>query len=234
MAQLSPQWGVTYTPANVGLGVSHTEAGLGDTVLDHLGVRHIRLTWIDWTNTIRYHVLSRGYFRRLLRSTRPGFALGSVIFSFVCMEIVGPFGIGPKEFLLALDQSSFRVSPHDPGYATIFGFFQNLVPDPQYGLDMLQCPRTQLVRMVKLAEEKAGVTYIMGVESEFTLLKSTSPTLEVVNNAEYGTAAKLPLGSVEAKVLREIVESLEDAGIEVEKFHSEASPGQVSLPCVCS
>ena len=83
--------------------------------------------------------------------------------------------------------------------------------------------------MTRLAEEKAGVTYLVGFESEFILLKSTIPTLEAINHAEFGTSAKFPLGSVEAKVLREIADALEDAGIEVERFHGEAAPGQVRI-----
>ena len=228
MTQPASDWGVVYKPDNVGFAIDQRKVELDDGLLDRLGVRYIRLTWTDWTNVTRYQVLSRSYFRRLLRAARPGYGITAVAFGVVTMHICEGFPL-TDEFLLATDQSSLRVCPYDPGYATVFGFFQNFVPDPQYGLEMLQCPRTQLVRMARLAEEKAGVTYLVGFESEFVLLKSTTPTLEAISHGEYAASAGLRLGSVEAKVIREIADALEDAGIEVEKFHGEASPGQVNI-----
>ena len=40
--------------------------------------------------------------------------------------------------------------------------------------------------------------------------------------------AKLPSGSIETIVLQEIAENLESAGIELQMYHGEAAPGQVS------
>lgn len=226
MASTQTDYGVAYTPASVGSAVGQQTSSVSDTVLDQLDVRYIRLTWVDWTNTIRYHVLTRSYFRKLLRSSRPGITIPNAMFGIVFHHLCKGFtAVG--ECLLALDENSFRLCPYSPGHATIMGFFQNLVPEPKYGLEMLHDPRTQLARVERLAREAAGVSYLAGFEAEFVLLKSTSPPVGI-NNADYAVSQKLPAGSIEAKVLEEIVDALQDAGIEVEKYHGEAAPGQVS------
>jgi glutamine synthetase len=222
----APDYGVVYTPASVGLAVGQQKASLSDNVLDSLGIRWIRLTWCDWTNTIRYHVLSRDYFQQLLHSERPGFTLLKAAFGIVLLHVCDGFTL-TGEYLLVLDESTFRVCPYAPGHATILGYFQHIEPHPQYGLEMLQDPRTQLARVERLAREKAGVTYLVGFENEFVLLKSTSPSLVPVNNQDYAVSQKLAPGSVEANVLEEIVDSLVASGIRVEKYHAEAAPGQV-------
>ena len=71
------------------------------------------------------------------------------------------------------------------------------------------------------------MSFLVGVESEFILLRSTSPISTGING-DYSCAANFPCGAVETAVLEEIVEGLEAAGIEVQQYHGEASPGQVS------
>lgn len=72
--------------------------------------------------------------------------------------------------------------------------------------------------------------FLVGFETEFILLKSTSP-IEAVNNHGYGNSPKLPSGSVEAKVLQEIAKYLQESGVELQTYHAEAAPGQV---CHCA
>ena len=66
------------------------------------------------------------------------------------------------------------------------------------------------------------------MEHEFMLLSATSPEPVYVNNEGWSCSAKLRTGSVETVVLGEIVQCLIDAGIEVQQYHAEAAPGQVS------
>ena len=219
--------GVVYTPASVASVTSQQRTVLSESVLDSLGVRWIRLTWCDWTNTIRYQVLSRSYLRKLLNLERPGFAIVRVAFGIVLLHIVEGFSLA-GEYLMVLDPNSFRLCPYAPGHATIFAYFQEVVPHPEYGLDVLHDPRTLVARVERLAKEKAGVSYLVGFESEFCLLKSTTPPLVFANNImDYAVANKLRAGSIESTVVQEIAEALEDSGIEIQKYHAEAAPGQV-------
>ncbi|EKM57124.1 uncharacterized protein PHACADRAFT_142316 [Phanerochaete carnosa HHB-10118-sp] len=227
MASAQTEYGVVYTPSSVVSAVEQQKPPLSDAVLEQLGVRYIRLIWCDWTNTIRYHVLARSYFCKLLRSPRPGITAPSAVLGIVFLHICKGFDL-TDESLIVLDESSFRLCPYSPGHATIMGFFQNLVPSPEYGLEILWDPRTQLARVERLAKEAAGVSYLAGFEHEFILLKSTSPPVGI-NSADYGVSQKLPAGSVEAKVLEEIADSLQEAGIELQKYHGEAAPGQYEV-----
>lgn len=218
-----PEVGVIYKPPASGT----TQANpVNDKVLDQLGIRWIRITWSDWTNTIRYHVLSRSFFRKVLGAARPGISVTSAAFGIVGLHVCDGFSV-TGEYVLTLDLSSFRTLPYEPGHASVLCFFEHQLPNPQYGLELLHDPRTQLKRIERLAREQAGVSYLVGFESEFTLLKSTSPPV-YVNHKDYAMSSKLASGSIEAKVVQEIAEALEDAGIEVQKYHAEAAPGQVS------
>ena len=73
------------------------------------------------------------------------------------------------------------------------------------------------------------MSYLVGFESEFVLLKETSPVPIPVNDKDYAVSQKLACGAVETIVLEEIANTLEDAGIEITKYHAEAAPGQVCL-----
>lgn len=141
--------GVVYTPASVGPAVGQQKSSVSDPMLDQLGVRYIRLTWVDWTNTTRFHVLTRSYFRKLLCSSRPGITFPAGGFGAVFRHLCEGFNF-IDELLIVLDESSFRLCPYVPGHASIMGFFQNVVPEPEYGLECLLDPRTQLARVSTL------------------------------------------------------------------------------------
>ena len=79
------------------------------------------------------------------------------------------------------------------------------------------------------AKNELNLSFLIGVESEFILLKQTNPTIEAVNNHGYSNSPALPSGSVEAKVLEEIADALNTAGIELQMYHTEAAPGQYEV-----
>lgn len=221
------KFGVVYTPANVDSPSNQTFDLLDDAWLDALGVKFIRITWSDYINNIRYRVVPRKYFKKLLHSSRPGVSITKACFGLVFLALAPNF-TGTGEYLYVIDQSSFRVSPYAPGHASVFGFFQEKEPHPQYGLEVPLCPRKLLKDIVERAETQARVSYLVGFESEFILLSQTSPQIVPVNRADWSVSSKLPSGSVEAKVMEEIAECLIEAGIEVQMYHAEAAPGQVS------
>ena len=80
--------------------------------------------------------------------------------------------------------------------------------------------------MSRYAAEELGIQFLVGFESEFNLLKSTQP-LVPVNDYQWCTALALTTGSVEAQVLEEIADAIQDDGIELQMYHAEAAPGQV-------
>lgn len=86
-----------------------------------------------------------------------------------------------------------------------------------------------LILSTSRARDTSAVSFLVGFESEFILLKSTSPTPIAVNNADYSVADAYRTGTVENTVMEEICDALQDAGIELHMSHAEAAPGQVSM-----
>jgi glutamine synthetase len=74
------------------------------------------------------------------------------------------------------------------------------------------------------------VEFLVGVETEFILLRSTDP-ISAVNGAPWSASRGLLSGSVAEKCLEEIADALKHGDIELLMYHSEAAPGQV---CNCS
>lgn len=72
----------------------------------------------------------------------------------------------------------------------------------------------------------AVATFLVGIETEFILLRSVSPIV-TVSEAPWSSTSKLATGSTAAKVLEEIVSNLKAMGIQVLMYHSEGAPGQV-------
>ncbi|PSR77454.1 hypothetical protein PHLCEN_2v7885 [Hermanssonia centrifuga] len=216
------KYGVVYTPSTV---AAKTLTPSNDALLDEFGINFIRITWVDWINNVRYRVVPRPYFSKLLHSARPGISLTKACFGLVFLALAPGFsGIG--EYQYVLDLSTFRLCPYAPGHASILGFFQEKLPTPQFGLAVPFCPRSILKRITDDAKATADVSFLVGFESEFILLSATSPKLVTVNNADWSVSSKLPSGSVESTVLQEIAECLEAAGIELQMYHAEAAPGQ--------
>lgn len=221
----SHKYGVAYTPATVEQSAPIDLRD--DALLDSLGIKYMRITWVDYINNIRLRVVPRKYFNKLLDSSRPGVSLAKAGFGLVFLAVAPGFS-GAGEYHYVLDPSSFRLSPYAPGHASVMGFLQEKVPYPDRGLVVPWDPRLMLKNIVDRARSEAGVSYLVGFESEFILLSATTPRLVPVNNADWSVSSKLPSGTVESRVLEEIAECLEVAGIELQMYHAEAAPGQVS------
>lgn len=220
--------GVVYTPTPAS-GTQEDLTVYNDAFLDSLGIEFIRVTWVDLINNVRYRVIPRPYFKRLLESSRPGISLTKTCLGLIGLRVAEGFG-STGEDLYALDVRSFRICPYEPGHASILGFFQEKVPSPEWGLNIPLCPRTLLKRITNDAERHSGVKFLVGFESEFLLLRETQPKPLAVNEADWSVSRKLPSGSVEAKVMQEIAKNLATAGIELQMYHAEAAPGQVRTP----
>ena len=68
----------------------------------------------------------------------------------------------------------------------------------------------------------------MGFETEVIFLKSTDP-LEPANEYGWSESPAICAGTIEAKALEEIANTLEEADIELQMYHAEAAPGQVII-----
>ena len=232
-------YGIRYTPTSVSRPhplttlSSFSSSPLDLNALDAQGIAWIRVSWLDYANVLRYHVLSLPYFKQLMAGARPGIALGKMNLGAVHLTFVeGTNATG--EWLYAFDAESLRVCPYAPGHASVMGFFQDKVPSPKanggLGIKPIAlCPRGLLKRVMAEAQEKAGLSFVVGVESEFTLLRTVDPPT-TQGDLDYSTARRMPNGGIETKVMLEIADGLRAAGIEVLRRNpSETCEGEPSV-----
>ena len=239
---MSSDYGVKYSPATA---VKVTP--LSNTSIQELrngyGIKYIRLQWVDFTNNILYRVISIEYFDELLKTPRPSVSITKCVLGLVFITLAPGFSaIG--EYLYVPDMNTLRLCPYAPGHASVMGYFEEKEPiGPNSTFTVPICPRTTLKRVVEWVwfplnmykmltstyrdANTAGVEFLVGFETEFILLKSTSP-IQAVNTHSWSSSKKLPSGSVETKVLDEIANALQKSGITLQMYHAEAAPGQVS------
>ncbi|CCM01373.1 uncharacterized protein FIBRA_03423 [Fibroporia radiculosa] len=224
-------YGVRYTPdspANpVDALISSAARVLFQTIHSY-SCRYVRVQWVDLINTARFRVLPLQHFQKLFTAERAGVCLTHATLGLVGPGITPGFS-GTGEYLLVIDPASVRPCVFAPEHAVVMGWIQEKVPSPSTGIVCDLCPRTMLNRIVADAQQRAGLKFLAGFESEFILLSETSPRPVFVNHADWSTSAKLLAGRKETVVLEEIVDALMGAGIEVQMYHAEAAPGQYEI-----
>ena len=113
-------------------------------------LEYVRLYFVDLSNTRRCRVLSKEYFKQLLKSNRPGVTIAKASLGLVNLNMAEGFEpIG--EFLYALDLSSLRILQgvgKDP-ILGILGKFEEKDPEgKENGVEVGMCPRTTLSRII--------------------------------------------------------------------------------------
>ncbi|EMD31990.1 hypothetical protein CERSUDRAFT_119297 [Gelatoporia subvermispora B] len=226
-SQDAAPYGVVYSPHAAPATQVRSKKDL-TVALSSYGIRYVRIQWVDFTNTVRVRVLSASYFDKLLEGPRPGVCIAKVALGLVGVLLAEGFS-GTGEHLYVVDITSFRVCAYAPGHASVMGWFQEKIPSPTAGPTIDICPRTLVKRIADEANAKAGLSFLVGFESEFIILSETSPKPVAVNNADWSCAAKLFSGSKETAILEEIADALQAGGIELQMYHAEAAPGQFEV-----
>lgn len=221
---VTSDFAVTYTAAQLS---TPRYTSVADLRLDEHGIKYVRVQYVDYSNMVRFRVLPVSYFKRVCKLARPSLNFLRFALAFVGSQVADGFS-SMDECVQSIDLNSFRVCTYAPGHAVVMAWFQEKIPSPTGDLAMPLCPRTMLQNVVDEAKQKADLTFLVGFESEFILLKATSPP-ELVNDAGWGCSAGYRTDSVESRVLDEIVDCVEEAGIEVHFIHGETAPAQYEL-----
>jgi len=74
-----------------------------------------------------------------------------------------------------------------------------------------------------------GISFLVGFEMEFTLLKSTLPEPEPISEHSCSAASAFYCGGTGAIVMEEIVGALQAGGIELQVYHAEDALGQFEI-----
>lgn len=148
------------------------------------------------------------------------------------------------DYLFEVDLSSLRLLPYMPGHAMVFGWLKPITIGPVAQPTDPLCPRTILKNVVEYVVQtvmySTGVpmfscrealtwelTFLVGFELEFTLLKDRKGT-EVLDGHDWSTSSSLHPGP-SAEILDAMIAALERGGIVVHSFHAGAGPGQYKI-----
>lgn len=129
-----------------------------------------------------------------------------------------------SDMLLAPDAKTFRIFPWEQMERDKVGRLVCDIRSPD-GTPFGGCPRTRLKRVIEEAGQM-GFTMFAGAEAEFFLFQRNSdgePTTETHDSGGYFDLTPVDRGE-EAR--RDIVNTLEAMGLEVEAAHHEVAPGQ--------
>ncbi|KAJ8582528.1 glutamine synthetase/guanido kinase, partial [Rhizopogon salebrosus TDB-379] len=192
-------------------------------------VHTVRITWVDLINNIRFRAVPLSLFQRLLASSRPGVMIAQGAFGIAGITLAPGFGpVG--EYSYVLDLTTIRLCSYAPGHASIVGWFQDMTPAPGrvLGTGVPMCPRSVLKRVIEYELSSLFESFLVGVESEFILLKNTNP-VEPVNVHGYSNSQALASGTKETEIMEDIAQGLVKSGIELMMYHSEAAPGQYEV-----
>ncbi|KAF9466906.1 FLU1-II [Collybia nuda] len=196
------------------------------------GVRYVRIQLVDPTNNIRYRIVPISHFERIMQSARPGITFTKAILGSAFLKVAEGF-TSDGEYLYVPDMSTVRMMPYKLGHASVLGWFEEKAsvdtPDGTWTTKVDFCPRGILRMIIEKARRVSGVEFLVGFETEFVLLSSTSPVTPVHHKHAYSNTLALPTGSIAEVVLEEIVEALQISGIEVQMYHAEASFGQYEI-----
>ena len=124
-----------------------------------------------------------------------------------------------------LDPSTARPIPWEPGVVALLADFRDGAGEPHPA-----CPRSTLKRVLARAE-KLGFSAKIGAEYEFFLFKESRDSL-----LEKGFQKLVPIdpgmfgyswvrSGQDAELMRDIMDSMEASGIEIEGLHTETGPG---------
>ncbi|PSR83513.1 hypothetical protein BD289DRAFT_369915 [Coniella lustricola] len=184
----------------------------------------VRISWIDMVAFPRTRMIP---FRKLITSLEQGLrtdiGLAKATLGQLKNDLLAP-GVGPvDEYRLYPDFSSLKAGPV-PGHWSMYADFRD-----QDGSTVPLCPRTQLQRAQELGAQH-GLFFLVGFEIEFVLLeRSSSGLTALTNNGHAWSTSRVFANATIAKLLADMVRTLESMDIFVEQVHAEGALGQFEL-----
>jgi glutamine synthetase len=132
----------------------------------------------------------------------------------------GRYNIFPDWSSLRLCPGSSEVPEEKPKHASVMCFFRDGTEEVD------TCPRTVLSHALRKAKEEHGIDVLVGFETEVIFLDKAR-LVSISNAHSWSTSRSLQNKSL--KVLEQIVDALEQSGIEVLLFHPESAASQYEI-----
>jgi len=193
----------------------------------HPSVKYIRFHFLDFAAVLRVRIATRAFAQRLAANNAPIHA-GDPMSSAVLLD--GTLLLELAECSkgeLWPDWSSLK-SSYDLGHAQVMCYITENGPTMGRGRD--RDPRTILERQIASAKEKHDLGFLVGSEIEFQLVDDSKGTPQVLDTGIHIWS----LASIRKQympMLEEMVDCLQEVGIDVRQFHSEGPAGvfEISL-----
>ncbi|KAM0269666.1 hypothetical protein ACHAQH_009665 [Verticillium albo-atrum] len=189
----------------------------------------LRLCWHDYTSSARTRLVPM---KRVLAMMECGGPLSLPItmasLGLLQTDTMIPEVTGTGMYEAFPDWSSLRRGPA-PGHASVFLDFKQ-----RDGSDVDLCPRTLLRHTVKVAETH-GLSFLLGFELEFVILEARGDDQpRALHNAAHGWSLTRAIADIGRKgsfnsIIDELLDTLNDAGVDIEQLHTETGPGQYEL-----
>ncbi|HEX3774342.1 MAG TPA: glutamine synthetase family protein [Polyangiaceae bacterium] len=192
------------------------------------GFRRAKIGGFDLDGVLRGKYVSLD---KLESALQKGFGFCDVIFGWDVADAlydnakVTGWHTGYPDTQAVLDPTSARPIPWEPGVVSLLADFRDAAGAPHPG-----CPRSTLKRVLEHCQ-KLGFSAKVGAEYEFFLFKETRDSL-----IAKGFQNLVPLdpgmfgyswvrSGQDSELMRDILDSMEACGIELEGLHTETGPG---------
>jgi glutamine synthetase len=199
----------------------------------------VRLGWLDATGILRVRAIPIDRFIDYIASSG-----ATVVGCLMSLPIYGDVVLkgfsASREILLKPDLNTIVQLPYHPTHAFVHTLMENkwIPNDAEYDSTSSNpsyfslCPRVCLKNIIELARKEFGINFLVGVESEFVLLKGHNNHKpyqpDAVDNTTYSTSTAFRNPSI-VSTIEEILEALQNQNIEVEQCHPESCPGQFEI-----
>ena len=178
--------------------------------------------WLDYSGVTNVRVVTKSFALSLTERNAPVTTPSPILHACLIDTTLLLEDIEVGEDQLWPDWSSLKVCHYQPGHAVVMCFIhEGGIID---GKGFRRCPRTRLLELTKLSQEKHDMDFLVGMEIEFFMMDESKGTPEPVKTVRnpYTTAS---LRNEYLLILEEIVGILLKAGIMVRQFHSEGEAG---------
>lgn len=184
-----------------------------------MGISEVRVAFLDYNGIARARSIPIDHFADTLER---GINFSSPTVDFNSRDLFPPgaaFDLASPDFWARPDLSTFRSVPSSPRVGQVFADLVDARGDPWIG-----CPRTALHRMVDRAAAY-GLAFNAGFEPEGYIFRRADD-VEFAGATGFATLAGLDL---ERSFMRDLLNDLGAAGIEVVQWSEEYGPGQIEI-----
>ncbi|KKY18050.1 putative extracellular developmental signal biosynthesis protein [Phaeomoniella chlamydospora] len=217
---------IDHGPADVEL--ANTSAAVQKFFLDNPSIKYVRLQWTDMAGMLRARIATKAWALRLVAQNKPVYIqspmtsamqLGGIMYETLQL---GSDSLWPQ-------WETLRGIGYVDGHAAVSCHIKDCSEKLEHGYEL--DPRSALKRKVAEVRERAGLEFLVGYEIEFIILEIKNPQTGEEQPLETGSGIWTTdtYRNKSAPVLGEILDILNDAGVEVRQYHSEGANGMFEI-----